>query len=111
MRTLAEDVHWSAIGMDNLAIHFQGFCVCDERCVRVSGHGKARIFLINSDKTVELQTLSKQLYYMLVMMLSDKLWSLFGTLQKELLQKRGASCSGSTNLTLVSGTEQCCSRC
>ena len=27
----AEDVHWSAIGMDNLAIHVQGVCVCDAR--------------------------------------------------------------------------------
>ena len=36
----AEDVHWSASGMDNLAIHVQGVCVCDARkneiCVRVS---------------------------------------------------------------------------
>ena len=43
----------------------------NERCVRVSdteGSGP----VINSDMTVELQSLSPQLYYMLVMMLSDQ---------------------------------------
>ena len=67
----AEDVHGSAIGMDNLAIHVHGICVCDasknERCVRISLDP-----VINSDMMVELQSLTTQMYYMQVMMLSDQ---------------------------------------
>ena len=61
----AEDVRLSASGMDNLAIHDQGVCVCDARknCrrVRVSDSD----LVINSDMTVELQSLSTQLCLML----------------------------------------------
>ena len=67
-----------------------------------------------SDITGELQSLSTQLYYMLVMMLSDraiKLRRLFGTLLKVLVQKCGASYFGNTNLEWVSDTEQCCNLC
>ena len=66
--------------------------------------------VINSDMTVELQSLSTQLYYMLVMTLSDQALVIVLN-SKELVKECGASCSGSTNLALVSGTEQCCNRC
>ena len=53
--------------MDNLAIHVHGVCVCDarknERCVRVSDTERFGSCL---------QSLSTQLYYVLVMMLSDQ---------------------------------------
>ena len=60
--------------MDNLAIHVQGVCVCDARVrdVLELATRKGSDPVINSDMTVELQSLSTQLYYMLVMMLSDK---------------------------------------
>ena len=64
-----------------------------------------------SDITGESQSLSTQLYYMLVMMLSDQGQRLFGTLLKVLVQKCGASYFGNTNLEWVSDTEQCCNLC
>ena len=59
--------------------------------------------VINSDMTVELQSLSTQLYYMLVMMFSDQAldWN----------SPEGSWCRSVADLALVSGTEQCCNRC
>ena len=60
--------------MDNLAIYVQGIRVCgaseDEVFDLVRRKGPDPV--VNSDMTVELQSLSTQLYYMLVMMLSDQ---------------------------------------
>ena len=91
----AEDVHRSASGMDNLAIHVQGFACATHPRVRdvfKSATRKGSDPVTNSDMTVELQSLSTQLYYMLVMMLSDQALEI--SLQKELVPKCGASCSG-----------------
>ena len=61
--------------MDNLAIHVQGFACATHPRVRdvfKSATRKGSDPVTNSDMTVELQSLSTQLYYMLVMMLSDQ---------------------------------------
>ena len=59
----AEDVQWSA----SESTTWQ-FCVCAARKNERRGSDP----VINSDMTVELQSLSTQLYYLLVMMLSDQ---------------------------------------
>ena len=50
----AEDVHWSASGMDNLAIHVHGVCVCDARkneiCVRVN----YKLVMMLSDQALDI---------------------------------------------------------
>ena len=69
---------------------------------------KGSELVINSDMTAELQSLSTQLYCMLVMMLSDQVLEI---VRNSLEGVGAASCSGSTNLPLVSGSEQCRNRC
>ena len=68
--------------------------------------------VVNCDVTAELQSFSTQMYYMLVMMFSDQALEIVrNTLEGVGAEVCGASCSGSTNLALVSDTEQCCNRC
>ena len=76
----------------------------DERSFRL-GYAERRYI------TGELQSLSTQLYYMLVMMLSDQAQEIVRTLLKVLVQKCGASYFGNTNLEWVSDMEQCCNLC
>ena len=67
----AEVVHRPNCGMDNMAIHVQGFRVRstseDERSLRPCYTEKP-----HCDMTAELQSLSTMLYYMPVMMLNDQ---------------------------------------
>ena len=60
--------------MDNLAIHVQGIRVCSAKMKEVFDLAKRKgADPVNaSDITGELQSLSTQLYYVLVMMLSDQ---------------------------------------
>ena len=61
--------------MDNLAIHFKAFaCAAHSKMKDVLDLAtrKGADPVVSSDMTAELQSLSTQLYYMLVMMLSDR---------------------------------------
>ena len=59
--------------------------------------------VFSCDMTAELQTLSTQLYHLLVMMLCDQ--------AQEIVRNCGANCFGNMNLEWVSDTGQCCSHC
>ena len=100
--------------MDNMAIHVQG--------IRVRAHPKMKeVFdlatrkgpdaVVNGDMTADLQSLSTQMYYMLVMMLSDQALEIVLNPSEGTVQKCGASCFGSTSQVLVSGMERCFNHC
>ena len=67
--------------------------------------------VVKSDMTAELQSLSTQLYYMLVMMLSDQALESVRNSPEGNMQKCGASCFANASRVLVSDTERCCSPC
>ena len=67
--------------------------------------------MINSDMTVELQSLSTQMYYMLVMMLSDQALEIVRNSPEGVGAEVWRTQARNTNLALVAGTEQCCKRC
>ena len=67
--------------------------------------------LVNSDMTVEVQSLSTKLYYMLMMMLSDQSQENVRSSPEGVGADVWRKLLWSMNLVLGSDTEQCCNRC
>ena len=67
--------------------------------------------VVNSDMTAELQSLSTQLYYMLVMMLSNQAVENCSELFRREWCRNVAQVGLGVRAGLVSGTERCCNHC
>ena len=74
-------------------------------------HGKAQSPWVNSDMTAELQSLSTQLYYILVMMLSDQALEIVRNSPEGNGAEVWRKLLWQYELVLVSDTERCCNHC